>query len=172
MSSIAEVRPFSLPRYPSRQPGEHAAHYLLVTQDDGQARRAELTTYAALSHLALPRYADLDALRQALAERLESGQVGLQLELRGDEAFLWSLRGTALEAGLLADEIILDCTAPDRRTLFCVHCSTLQPGTAADLHTCCACGVTLEVRRHFSERLGAYLGVCADADRPYAEGRP
>jgi hypothetical protein len=34
------------------------------------------------------------------------------------------------------------------------------------------CAVGLEVRQHFSQRLGAYLGVCTNADQPYAGVQP
>lgn len=175
MTRTAEQHPFSVPRYPSGNPVQRVARQVLVTQDAGQQRRAELLTRVDATefcHLALPQYADEAELCRALGTLLSEAQVGLHLELHGDEAFIWSLRGVAREAGLLAEEITLQCCETDRRMLFCVHCASLQAGTCADLQPCRHCGVLLEVRRHFSERLGAYLGVCADADQPYAQARP
>lgn len=173
MTSTAEYLPFSLPRYPSPSPSRQASMHVLVTQGEGlEERHACLARFepatTVLRHLALAHYPDLDQLTQALAALLHSGQVGLHLELHGDEAFIWTLHAVARNAGLLNDEIVLHCTREEGRTLFCVHCATLQTGTAATLQACAHCGVVLEVRRHFSERLGAYLGVCADADQPYA----
>ncbi len=174
MNRTTELHPFSVPRYPSGNPAQRVTFQVLVTQDAGQQRHAQLLARAdtELRHLALPQYADEAALGEALATLLSEARVGVHLELHGDEAFIWSLRGVARAAGLLGDEITLQCSESGRRMLFCVHCASLQPGTCADLQPCSHCGVMLEVRRHFSERLGAYLGVCADADQPYAQARP
>ncbi|MCW2295110.1 hypothetical protein M2262_005160 [Pseudomonas sp. BIGb0408] len=175
MTRTAELHPFSVPRYPSSDPTQRVTLQLLVTQDAGQQRQAQLLARidaSELCHLALPQYADEAALGEALGTLLSEARVGVHLELHGDEAFIWSLRGVARAAGLLAEEITLHCSESGRRMLFCVHCASLQVGTSADLQACSHCAVLLEVRRHFSERLGAYLGVCADADQPYAQARP
>lgn len=167
--------PFSVPRYPSGQPSPKAREHLLVTQDAGRETLAALASTLGdtpLTHLALPDFASLAALQLALSARLKDARVGLRLELRGDEAFVWPLHALARGAGLQGDEILLGSSTEGTRRVFCVHCATCQSaGTAAAL-TCAHCGVVLEVRRHFSQRLGAYLGVCADADQPYRETRP
>ncbi|OLS64443.1 dimethylamine monooxygenase subunit DmmA family protein [Pseudomonas putida] len=152
--------PFSVPRYePQGRPAD-----LLVTQ----YRDANLP---AGQQLALADFANAAALQRALTARLELARCGLRLELRGDESFIWPLQALARGAGLQDDEILLS-RVPGSRQVFCVHCARCQPASAAEVLTCAHCGVRLEVRRHFSQRLGAYLGVCADADQPYAEARP
>lgn len=172
MTHLSAAQITSLPRYPSQAPTRQPARYLLVTQSDPAEPFAGLAgPSAALTHLALPRLGSLQALQQALAAQLAASHVGVRLELYGDEAFLWALRGIATDAGLLDEEIGLHLEHQDQRNIFCVHCSRVQPGSAGEQHECCACGVVLEVRRHFSRRLGAYLGVCADADQPYANSR-
>ena len=160
MSSTATDHPFSVPRY--EQAGQPAD--LLVTQyhDSRTADDRQLT---------LSDFSDSAALHQALGNRLNLARCGLRLELRGDEAFIWPLQALARSAGLQDDEIILS-HVPGSSRVFCVHCARCQPASIADALTCTHCGVHLEVRRHFSQRLGAYLGVCADADQPYAEVRP
>lgn len=158
MSHSATLHPFSVPRYaPQGEPAD-----LLVTQyrDAGPAEQ-----------LALGDFADVQALHRAVLARLELARCGLRLELRGDEAFIWPLQALARAAGLDAEEIVLS-HVPGQRQVFCVHCARCQPASAATAMTCAHCGVQLEVRRHFSQRLGAYLGVCADADQPYGEVRP
>lgn len=172
MTHLSAAQITSLPRYPSQAPTQQPARYLLVTQNAPAEPFAGLDGHAAaLTHLALPRLGSLQALQQALAAQLAASHVGVRLELHGDEAFLWALRGIATDAGLLDEEIGLHLEHQHQRNIFCVHCSRVQPGSASsEQHVCCACGVVLEVRRHFSARLGAYLGVCADADQPYANG--
>lgn len=175
MTRTAELHPFSVPRYPSGTPAQRVVYRLLVTQDAGKQRQAQLLNgldAPELRHLALPHYTDHAALSEALTTLLSVARVGVHLELHGDEAFIWSLRNVARAAGLLAEEITLHCSGSGRRMLFCVHCASLQVGTCASVQPCSHCAVLLEVRQHFSERLGAYLGVCADADQPYAQARP
>lgn len=162
----------SLPRYDAL-PRLAGGHALLVMQ------RADADyAHALASRLGLaPGELELLASgpqgpQRALLERLDSASVGLQLLLCGNEAFLWPLHALARQAGLRPDEIHLLRRGEDTRTLYCVHCGTLQGTGSGDRHDCQHCGVHLEVRRHFSQRLGAYLGVCADADQPYAEARP
>jgi len=166
--SATTDHPFSVPRYASPAAGPKAREHLLVTQTGEAVAARDLP----LIHLALPDYADLAALHQALAGYLRDARVGLRLELRGDQSFVWPLHALARAAGLEDDEIHLDSSAASTRRVFCVHCANCQPASAADSLTCAHCGVVLEVRRHFSQRLGAYLGVCADAEQPYAEVRP
>lgn len=158
--------PFSVPRYPSSTPGEQARAHLLVTQDAVQAPHTPLA-----AHLALTDFANPTALQQALVEHLARAHVGLHITLQGDEAFVWPLHALARSAGLQEDEIHLDCPPNGTRQVFCVHCATSQDAGPTARHRCRHCGVQLEVRRHFSQRLGAYLGVCVDADQPYAEVR-
>lgn len=166
--SATTDHPFSVPRYPSAASDRKPRERLLVSQSGEAFAAGDLP----LIQLALPDYADLAALHQALADYLADARVGLRLELHGDQAFVWPLHALARGAGLEDDEIHLYSSAASLRRVFCVHCSTCQPASAADLLTCAHCGVALEVRRHFSQRLGAYLGVCADAEQPYAEVRP
>lgn len=152
--------PFSVPRYePQGRPAD-----LLVSQyrDTGLPAEQQLT---------LADFANTAALQLALTARLDLARCGLRLELRGDESFIWPLQALARNAGLQDEEILLS-RVPGSRQVFCVHCARCQPASAAEVLTCAHCGVRLEVRRHFSQRLGAYLGVCADADHPYAEARP
>ncbi|WP_271408625.1 dimethylamine monooxygenase subunit DmmA family protein [Pseudomonas sp. Q1-7] len=172
MSPTATDHPFSVPRYPSGQPNPTADAHLLVTQGAGRDDCAALTAQLGkgrMMHLALPDFPSFAALQLALNEQLKNACVGLCLDLRGDEAFIWPLHALARAAGLQVDEILMSSSPNGIRRVFCVHCSTCQPASNDAHLTCTTCGVVLEVRRHFSQRLGAYLGVCADADQPYQE---
>ena len=74
-------------------------------------------------------------------------------------------------AGLLGDEIELFKQGA-RRRLYCVHCGHFQDIGSEGECTCGQCRVKLFVREHFSQRLGAYMGVCIDPDSPYAAEVP
>ncbi|WP_371226328.1 dimethylamine monooxygenase subunit DmmA family protein [Pseudomonas sp. QE6] len=162
----------SLPRY-DQPPRLAGSQVVLLQQTDDPASAAVLAERLSLSADALQvLVADAPQAGAALLECLAGASVGLQLLLSGDEAYLWPLHALARQAGLRPEEIHLLNQGEARRTIYCVHCTALQSGGPAEQHDCQQCGVRLEVRRHFSHRLGAYLGVCADADHPYAEGRP
>jgi hypothetical protein len=107
-------------------------------------------------------------LQQALA----SATVGCRLYLLGDEAFVWRLHGQARDAGLEDDEIRLTCSLPGQRLVYCAHCGLIQATGPEPLLNCIGCHVGLEVRTHFSRRLGAYFGVCNNPDKPYAGFQP
>ena len=106
-------------------------------------------------------------LQQALA----SATVGCRLYLLGDEAFIWRVHGEARAAGLEDDEIDMTCI-PGLRQVYCAHCGLTQAAGPEPLLNCIGCHVGLEVRTHFSRRLGAYLGVCINPDQPYAGFQP
>ncbi|NWB83533.1 dimethylamine monooxygenase subunit DmmA family protein [Pseudomonas gingeri] len=103
---------------------------------------------------------------------LADASVGCHLYILGDEAFIWLVHGQARNAGLHDDEIDMILSAPGSRRIYCVHCGLTQAAGAADRFNCIGCQVRLGVRAHFSRRLGAYLGVCDDTDRPYAGAHP
>ena len=175
MSNAATDHPFSVPRYPSGQTCPAASEHLLVTQGAGQEERDALAAQLGkvrITHLALPDFPSVADLQLVLSTTLQDARVGLRLDLRGDEAFVWPLHALARAAGLQADEIFMSSSPEGTRLVFCVHCATCQPATSAGHLACTQCGVMLEVRRHFSQRLGAYLGVCADADQPYQGVQP
>ncbi|MFN3986985.1 MAG: dimethylamine monooxygenase subunit DmmA family protein [Rhodocyclaceae bacterium] len=115
-------------------------------------------------------YHDADRLKGGLQGLLADAVVGTRLYLCGDESFIWSMQRLALAGGLVEDEIE-HLRVGSRRTVYCVHCATAQESDEAPEIVCSACGLRLTVREHFSRRLGAYMAVCTDADRPYAEGR-
>lgn len=103
---------------------------------------------------------------------LASATVGCRLYLRGDEAFVWRVHGEARAAGLEDDEINIPCATPGLRQVYCAHCGLTQAVGPDAVLNCIGCNVGLEVRAHFSRRLGAYLGVCIDPDQPYAAFQP
>lgn len=112
-----------------------------------------------------------EALCLRLQVLLSQAPAGTRLYAVGDESFLWQAQRTARQAGLLVDEIEL-FKQGTRRRMYCVHCSGFQDIADEGECTCSHCGVRLLVREHFSQRLGAYMGVCLNPDQPYAEARP
>ncbi|VVP86298.1 hypothetical protein PS918_02811 [Pseudomonas fluorescens] len=164
--SIAPDRLHSLPRYRPPHPREAATRHIVALQSAAACASfvGELDQPLVLNQ----QNADFSArLDQALA----SATIGTHLYIMGDEAFIWRIHGQARNAGLEEDEIDITRSVVGQRQVYCVHCGLTQAAAAQPTHTCIGCDVGLEVREHFSRRLGAYLGVCTNPDQPYAGGR-
>lgn len=186
MSTQAVQPLFSTPVYQQQPEALPAVRRVLVSQTfdhpDSTALRASLQALDAplqvlvladqdASALGCECCADQKRLQQALLAQLQATAVGTRLYLCGDEAFIWQCRALARQAGML-DEEIEQFRLGSRRALYCVHCATQQEITDADQVDCAGCGVRLQVRAHFSRRLGAYMGVCLNPNQPRGESRP
>jgi len=147
---------------------------LLVSQAQGLPIASSILTQL------MQTASDLDTLCAAdcgvaftarVQQWLAQAAVGARLYVCGDEAFVWQVHGLARQAGLLNEDIeLFKCGAT--RKLFCVHCAALQDIDESTAVPCQSCGVQLYVREHFSQRLGAYMGVCLNPDYPLGEARP
>jgi hypothetical protein len=47
-----------------------------------------------------------------------------------------------------------------------VHCKGFTENVTTNPVACAHCGLTLLVRDHYSRRIGAFQGVCVDAEAP------
>ncbi|MBE7373687.1 dimethylamine monooxygenase subunit DmmA family protein [Pseudomonas lopnurensis] len=171
---------FSKPRYRTAASPQPARRRLLVAQDaacavpllDHPAPALLLSLGGELAaDIQQERFPSPAALYLRLQLLLEQAEVGTRLYVVGDETFVWHVYRLARHAGLLGDEIEL-IKSGARRRLYCVHCATFQDIGEEGEANCSGCGVRLLVREHFSQRLGAYMGVCLDPSRPYGEDRP
>ncbi|WP_083199720.1 dimethylamine monooxygenase subunit DmmA family protein [Pseudomonas defluvii] len=176
-STASPHAPFkSVPYYPPMAINPDAQCHLLISDGSDLPR-----TQALVSRLAQTRQVDclvlgaadspsLQSLQQVLEQRFARLHVGVQLHVLGSEAFIWAIHAQAITHGFSNDEISLCApTETVQRPVYCVHCSSVHSHPLADAVKCPACAVALEVRGHFSRRLGAYLGVCLNADAPYSE---
>lgn len=170
--SSETYRPFSVPQY--RQPSLKAGaqHHLLVLQTAVEQLPESLQRFAQMLPRPILLSARDDDFDKYLDTLLYAAPIGSHLYVLGDEAFLWKVHVTAQGAGMLGEEIdLIDC-GPTLRRVFCVHCGRVQDSPVVAQLNCVDCKVQLGVREHFSQRLGAYMGVCENADQPYAQVRP
>ncbi len=105
---------------------------------------------------ALPRFA------QALA----TARMGTRLYLAGTEGLIGQAMRLALEAGLDHAAIETEHRGSLARRVQCVHCKGITEDVTTQPVTCAHCGLTLFVRDHYSRRIGAFQGVCIDAEEP------
>lgn len=165
--SAAPDRLHSLPRYRQPLPRESATRHIVVMQ----SAAACSPIVGTLEQPLVLNGENADFARR-LHQVLVNATVGSHLYIMGDEAFIWRIHGEARSAGLENAEIDITRTLPGPRLVYCVHCGLTQAAEPEPRLTCIGCDVGLEVREHFSQRLGAYLGVCSNPDQPYAGVRP
>lgn len=137
--------------------------YLLILQHDHSPEAQHLADQFAACSILL---ASSDTFSDELKDQLQQAHAGVHAVVCGDEIFLWQMVQNLVAQGLMQDEIELVQTQPELKKVYCVHCGETQTTTAEEFCSCEHCGVYLLIRSHFSQRLGAYMGVCANPDQP------
>ena len=92
--------------------------------------------------------------------------MGTSIYLAGGEGVIGQATSDALAAGIEHDAIQAENRGSIARRMQCVHCKGITENVTTDPFTCSHCGLTLFVRDHYSRRLGAFQGVCVDAETP------
>ncbi|MBK0062476.1 MULTISPECIES: dimethylamine monooxygenase subunit DmmA family protein [unclassified Acinetobacter] len=104
-----------------------------------------------------------EQIQAVVFQCLNQAQAGWRAVIHGEEYFIWLVDHALRQVGLLKDEIAR-VLIEGKRNVYCVHCFHMQNSDSEDFCQCENCGVDLLIRSHFSERLGAYMGVCANAE--------
>jgi hypothetical protein len=105
---------------------------------------------------ALPRF----------AQTLATARMGTRLYLAGTEGLIGQAMRLALDAGMDHAEIETEHRGSLLRRVQCVHCKGITEDVAMQPVVCSHCRLTLLVRDHYSRRIGAFQGVCIDAEEP------
>jgi predicted RNA-binding Zn-ribbon protein involved in translation (DUF1610 family) len=106
------------------------------------------------------------AILTRFKKALLDAHMGTQMYLAGSEETIGLATAEALSAGLPAEAIQAEHRGAITRRMQCVHCKGITQSVTTDPFICSHCGLTLFVRDHFSRRLGAFQGVCVDAETP------
>ncbi|WP_428979078.1 dimethylamine monooxygenase subunit DmmA family protein [Hansschlegelia plantiphila] len=97
---------------------------------------------------------------------LSTATMGTRLYATGTEGFIGAVIAAALPFGVDHHSIYTEHRGSLARRVQCVHCKGMTENVTATPFTCSHCGLTLFVRDHYSRRLGAFQGVCVDAEEP------
>ncbi len=130
---------------------------------DGGPVDAALRAVNAAGLTEIPTSAQMPA---AIDAALSGARMGLQAFLAGSEGLVGMAQARLLAAGLPLGAIQAEHRGSAARRMQCVHCKTIAEGVTLDPYRCPGCGRALYVRDHFSRRLGAFQGVCIDAETP------
>ncbi|MBA4130590.1 MAG: hypothetical protein C0519_04110 [Hyphomicrobium sp.] len=97
---------------------------------------------------------------------LQTATMGTRLYVTGTEPFIGLALKEALEAGIDHKSLITEHRGSAKRRVQCVHCKGFTENVTTNPAKCGHCGLNLLVRDHYSRRLGAFQGVCIDAEVP------
>ncbi len=183
----------SRPVYGVLQPDPRAKHNLLVAEGEGAAAILELAAkappdffskttvlYCAAGSAGKGYEKQLEELNPdalwvfptpattmfRLKGVLQTAKMGTRLYFTGTEPFMGLALREALEAGIDHKSIYTEHRGSAKRRVQCVHCKGFTEDVTTNPATCSHCGLTLLVRDHYSRRLGAFQGVCIDAEVP------
>lgn len=153
-----------------------APKYLLVMQHADSAQSQQLAEHMLSKypveqlHLKSQQDEGFASLLNELESRLQQHTAGLHSIVCGDESFIWMVQQCLVRNGCLKEEmsLLLDQSLEQKpyKKVYCVHCGQVQKTAETELCQCTHCKVELLIRSHFSERLGAYMGVCANPHQP------
>ncbi len=102
----------------------------------------------------------------ALNQSLAGCVMGTRLYIAGSESFIGSAVLVAMNYNLNADEVQREHCGSSARRVYCIHCNSVNENVTTNIVKCLGCGRHLLIRDHYSRRLGAYMGVMADAEPP------
>ncbi|MCK8639500.1 hypothetical protein M1L59_02015 [Acinetobacter schindleri] len=151
-----------------------SSSYLIVLEleDDAVLEQicshlGEATPYRLLIQPSVDDYG-LEAVLHALTQYLSQAKAGVHSIVVGSENFIWKIQHSLNQLGGLPEEftLILHTDGQLNKQVYCVHCGHQQITQEKEYCTCEQCKVHLMIRTHFSQRLGAYMGVCANAHQP------
>jgi dimethylamine monooxygenase subunit C len=183
----------SRPRYSGLRPDPFAKHHLIASEGEGaQAvedlfRRApdsfranatilfaggasapadHATRIQALGAQATYLAPTVPTLLVRLNALLARTTMGTRLYAAGTEGFIAQAVQAALRHGMDHQSVSTEHRGSLARRIQCVHCKGITEHVTTDVVTCAHCRISLQVRDHYSRRLGAFMGVSIDAEAP------
>ena len=104
-----------------------------------------------------------DVLRR-LDGLLTTATMGTRLYAAGSEGFVGRVVVLAVGHGIDHKSVLTEHSGSRARRVQCVHCKHITEDVTVSILECAGCGVLLFVRDHYSRRLAAFQGVCANAE--------
>ena len=129
----------------------------------GQGHEAALQALGADAVYVTP---SVETLLFRLNVMLGVATMGTRIYAAGREGFIGSVVAAAVAHGVDHHSIHTEHRGSLARRVQCVHCKGMTDNVTVTPFVCSHCGLTLFVRDHFSRRLGAFQGVCVDAEEP------
>jgi predicted RNA-binding Zn-ribbon protein involved in translation (DUF1610 family) len=132
----------------------------------GRSGGAHSAALRALSIDYLHKFPTIPTLLFRLDVVLATSKMGMRLYASGSEGFIGQVVQRAMAHGIDHHSIFTEHRGSLARRVQCTHCKGFMEDVTANIVRCAHCGLNLLVRDHYSRRLGAFMGVCADAEAP------
>ena len=149
-----------------------ASSYVFVLEKEDEITLQRITAQinkTVLYHVLIAETLDqnnIELFQDLLIQHISRVKAGLHSVVVGSESFIWKIQKLLVQQGCLEQEYSLIKTESTDKDIYCVHCGHQQTTYASEYCTCAHCGIHLVVRTHFSQRLGAYIGICANVQQP------
>jgi hypothetical protein len=111
-------------------------------------------------------FPSLETLIARLDGLLSISRMGTRLYAAGNEPLISLVVKTALSHGVVHSSIMTEHRGSLRRRVQCVHCKGITENVTTNPAKCSHCGLMILVREDYSRRIGAFQGVCIDAEVP------
>lgn len=150
----------------AKVPPEFFAHSTILYCATGSAGQGHEDKLKALNPASFWDHPSIATAMFRLRSKLATATMGTRLYASGTEPFIGSVIQEALQAGIDYRSVITEHRGSAKRRVQCVHCKGFTENVTATPFVCAHCGLNLFVRDHYSRRLGAFQGVCVDAEMP------
>jgi dimethylamine monooxygenase subunit C len=150
----------------AKVPADFFARTIILYCPAGSAGKQYEDKLQALQPEALWRFPTLETTMFRLKGTLDTATMGTRLYVSGTEPFIGSALQVALDHGIDHHSVVTEHRGSARRRVQCVHCKGFTENVTVNPVVCAHCGLNLLVRDHYSRRLGAFQGVCIDAEVP------
>ena len=147
-------------------PADFFSRTTILFSTAGSADRDYVKQLEALQPFALWSFPTLPTAMFRLRGTLTNLTMGTRIYASGTEPFIGSVIQEAIVAGIDFASVITEHRGSAKRRVQCVHCKGSTEDVTATPFVCAHCGLHLFVRDHYSRRLGAFQGVCVDAEVP------
>jgi ferredoxin-NADP reductase len=147
-------------------------HLLYVDSDDSPSKssstppRPELDRLRSLGTDRIELLGSTDDVMRRLDRLLTTATMGTRLYAAGSEGFVGRVVVIAVGHGIDHKSVLTEHSGSRARRVQCVHCKHITEDVTVSILECAGCGVLLFVRDHYSRRLAAFQGVCANAEDP------
>ena len=153
-------------RMMSQAPEGFAGRTHLLYVDTGTSVRPELDRVRSLGTAHVGVLATAEEVMEVLDGVLDTATMGTRLYAAGTEGFIGRVVTLAIGHGIDHKSVLTEHSGSRARRVQCVHCKHFTEDVTASIFECAGCGVLLFVRDHYSRRLAAFQGVCANAEDP------
>ena len=148
----------------AKAPADFAARSIILFTADHSTAETFVPRLEALGVDRLQTFPTIDTLLVRLDGFLSTAHMGTRLYATGTEGFIGRVVQSGITHDIVPGSILTEHRGSMARRVQCVHCKGITENITLSHFTCGHCGLTLFVRDHYSRRLGAFQGVCANAE--------